>query len=61
MMGVWLRSIRKEYAAVCNHCGKMECVFIHYREGAISHFRKKGWKIDTMTLCPECRKKGADE
>ena len=57
MMGVWLRSIRKEYAIICNGCGKMVTVVAQDMDCAIGHFRQCRWKIGKVDLCPKCQKR----
>lgn len=60
-MSVWLRSIRKEYAIICNGCGKKMIVVALDMDCAIEHFRQCGWKVGKSDLCPKCQKKGAGE
>lgn len=55
-MSVWLRSIRKEYAIICDGCEKMETVVTQDRDCATGHFRQRGWKMGKVDLCPECQK-----
>lgn len=56
-MTVLLRSITKEYAVICNFCGKQETVIKPDGKRAIEHFCEQGWGISkVIDLCPECQK-----